>query len=89
MRLPSLEFTPPAGSALIDSGNGANRLTTGREPIRLPESTKTLAVLFQFILPKPPPTLQNLDIEDLVDVVQAARKYKVYPVVSFGESRLL
>jgi len=59
------------------------------EPITLPESTETLSVLFQFILPKPPPTLRDIHHEELADILTAARKYKVYTVVSIGESQLL
>jgi len=54
---------------MISSNNGI---------VPLPETSNVLELLFQFIYPRPPSDLEDLDFEVLAGLAEAAEKYQVY-----------
>ena len=91
VHIPSSQSLTPSDPKLSSKTDLAVAGHSDPRAIPLPESSKALSILFQFILPKPPPTFQDLDLsgEELLTVLTAARKCKVYTVISVGESHLL
>lgn len=55
------------------------------ENISLTESGKILEILFQFVYPRPYPSLKGFDLSSLLELAEAAEKYQVFSLMAITQ----
>jgi hypothetical protein len=67
---------------------GGQPFSTKDEVVDLTETAAVLHLLLQYIYPQAPPKLEDVDINSLIGLAEAARKYLFHSVVETCEIRL-